>query len=293
MKLYSHRQLFIFLFVIISLMLLGSFFDYQISLKLYDAKHMFGILLSAYGQLPAMLCLIGGGGLLMKDVFDRQTRKETFIITFIFVFILNLFVFVMLSFDTLKYIPQMPLSIAVIISLFIIITVNIVIFRLCENKDHDTLQKIAWFLILTPILTLLVVNIIKIFWQRPRMRFISTHPEISFQPWWMIGNSLKEPLSMQGIPADEFKSFPSAHTACAACCFTTGVLLLLNKRFEGKGYLLFSISFIFTLMVGLSRIVAGAHFLSDITCGMAISFFIQALLAKKIFHIKSVKMKER
>ena len=293
MKLYSRRQLWVLSLIIISLILIGSFYDYHISVNLYDANNLFGIFLAGYGQLPAMICLSCGAALLVKDAYNYKDRKKgLFVLTLGFVFLIDLFVFVMLAFDTLKYIPALPVSLSVIIALIIILIFSILTWKIFKESDNQMIRKTAWFLLLTPVLTLLVINLIKTPWQRPRMRLISVHSEVDFQPWWTIGNSIKEQLNMQGIRADEFKSFPSAHTASAACMMTLCVLPLIHDSFKKKRNVLFYGSLFFTLTVGLSRIVAGAHFLSDITFGMMIAFMIQGLLVKLIFKENGQDVKE-
>ena len=293
MKLYSRRQLWVLSLIIISLILIGSFYDYHISVNLYDANNLFGIFLAGYGQLPAMICLICGAALLVKDAYSYKDRKKgLFVLTLGFVFLIDLFVFVMLAFDTLKYIPALPVSLSVIIALIIILIFNILTWKIFRTSDNQMIRKTAWFLLLTPALTLLVINLIKTPWQRPRMRLISVHSEVDFQPWWTIGNSIKEQLSMQGIQADEFKSFPSAHTASAACMMTLCVLPFIHDSFKKKRNVFFYGSLFFTLTVGLSRIIAGAHFLRDITFGMMIAFMIQGLLVKLIFKENGQDVKE-
>lgn len=283
MNIFTRRHILTVVFLSVLLMLIGSFFDYQISLMLYDPNNLLGVILSGYGQLPAMLCVSSGTALLMKNASDYRNKKDfLFILTTAFGIMLNLFVFVMLSFDTLTYIEAMPLPVSMLIAALIILFVNITLSRGCTIRSKTAVERAAWFLILTPALSLLLVNVIKIPWGRPRMRMIAVTPEAAFQPWWIAGSSLKNRLMPLGILSDEFKSFPSAHTSCAACAMAAVILPYLNKSFEGKENILFCTALLFTCLVGLSRIIAGAHFLSDITAGMAVTFLVEYILMKLI-----------
>lgn len=115
------------------------------------------------------------------------------------------------------------------------------------------------------------------------MRMISSRHDVSFQSWWVIGNTMKDQLMALGVASEEFKSFPSGHTANAACAMLLCVLPLLNSHLEGKENLLFFIGVCFTFFVALSRIIMGAHFLTDVVTGMAISLVIQMIMARVIF----------
>ena len=285
MNIYTRKHVFAILFSFILLMLVGTFYDYQISQMLYDPHNPFGIIFSGYGQLPAMLCVCFGASLLMKNAVDYRNKKDIlFILTIIFSITLHLFIFWMLSFDTLTYIDGMPLPASMMIAVLIILFVNIAVNRGCKVCDKVLVGRIAWFLILTPALSLLIVNVIKIFWGRPRMRMISMTPEASFQPWWIAGSSLKNQLLPLGVLFDEFKSFPSAHTSCAACAMAVSVLPLLNENFKGNKDILFYCAMLLTFLVGLARIIAGAHFLSDITAGMLVTFLVEYILTKLILE---------
>lgn len=46
-------------------------------------------------------------------------------------------------------------------------------------------------------------------------------------------------LMAEGVSSDEFRSFPSGHTACAACAMLIGLLPTLRKGKEKRTRLLF------------------------------------------------------
>ena len=78
--------------------------------------------------------------------------------------------------------------------------------------------------------------------------------------------------------SDRFKSFPSGHTSDAFS--SAGVLwLFLSSK------ILIAISFIFSLMIGLSRIFVGAHYLLDVITGMAIGFLTALVITKKVCNL--------
>ena len=66
-------------------------------------------------------------------------------------------------------------------------------------------------------------------------------------------------------------SFPSSHTLIAFC-----MLPLLSKQFPK----LKKLWFIFAVLVGLSRVYLGVHFLSDVIAGGIIGYFIGAWIIR-------------
>ena len=85
------------------------------------------------------------------------------------------------------------------------------------------------------------------------------------------------------------KSFPSGHTASAGMSYLIMMLPLINKKFLEKKTLLFIIAFAHTAVVAYTRLVMGAHYLSDVAMGNLVSFtcVIAALyiLEKKSFPV--------
>ena len=78
-------------------------------------------------------------------------------------------------------------------------------------------------------------------------------------------------------------SFPSGHTGNAACALLLGVLPVICQKLKGKENLLFFIGVIFTLIVAFSRIIVGAHFLTDVTIGMSVTFLIEVIFVYKLW----------
>ena len=76
--------------------------------------------------------------------------------------------------------------------------------------------------------------------------------------------------ALLGVAAGEFRSFPSGHTANASCLMLLSLLPKICPKLTGRQTLLFSIGFLWALLVAFSRITVGAHFLTDTAAGCAI-----------------------
>ena len=104
----------------------------------------------------------------------------------------------------------------------------------------------------------------------------------AFNRWYRVGNDM-------GVYSEP-TSFPSGHTSAAA--FTMLLALLFSKcRALNKYFVLaFSVGFIYTLSMGISRLIRGAHYLTDISAG-AIIIFAMMLLIVEIMNIIERKAK--
>ena len=258
------------------LMLIGSFLDYQISSTLYNPNSIFGIFFASYGQLPAMLCICIGGTLLIRVSQSCQSFIKG--LCFILGILLNVLAIAGISLDPMLYISHMSIGLSIMIAIVIVMIGDIVSFKISKDTPKNELKKIILLLLGTTFLELLIINIIKIPWSRPRMRMIVQQPFASFQPWWIIGSHMKNHFMALGVAAEEFKSFPSGHTGNAACAILLVILPLVCQKLKGKENILFFIGIIFTLIVAFSRIIMGAHFLTDVTIGMSVTLIIEMLL---------------
>ena len=262
------------------LLLIGSCFDEQISTILYHPQNSIGVLLASYGQLPAMLCC-ASGGILMITIADMK-KKARAMECWIGGVLLNLFAVIGITMDPMLYIEGMSVWLSLVIALLLVAATDILILKLSKGADRKQIKYFIIIVVGTMFLEMILINLIKIPWGRPRMRMIAVQPEAAFQPWWVIGSEMKDTLMTMGVAAEEFKSFPSGHSGNAACALLLSILPLICSRLKGKETMLMASGILITLMVAGSRIVMGAHFLSDITVGMGITFLVEAVLIHQI-----------
>lgn len=291
MDIYKKKYCVILGMILFVLMGIGSLWDYQISLFFYDPYNIFGVFLASYGHLPALLCMAVAGTLLLRMI--DQSMKIKMIFYYALAFLFNLIAVIGIALGPLLYIPEMTTLLSLVIAIGIVGIVDVLVYQLSLHASHETIKKIVLFILLVVAIEQLVINGIKIVWERPRMRLISSRNDVSFQPWWVIGNSIKEQLMASGISSEEFKSFPSAHTANAACAMILCTLPLLDKRIKGKENLLFFIGVCFTFLVAFSRIIMGAHFLTDVVVGMAICLMIQIVIVQFVFKKSKTRFYEK
>lgn len=276
--------LMILCFVVV-LMSIASLFDFQISSALVNQKSAFGIFLASYGQAPAMLCVSISGTLLFQMI-DKD-KKVKMVLCIVFGILLNLLGILGITLDPTLYIEGFSVGLSFIIAMILVTLTNVIICKYTKDADKEDIKKVIKVFLITMFGSLIVINMIKKPWSRPRMRMILEQGDAIFQPWWVIGCEMKDTLLNLGVKAEEFKSFPSGHTANAACACLLAVLPYIVTSLKGKENTLFLTGFIFTILVAFSRIIMGAHFLSDVTVGMSITLLFEFILVNKYFVKKN------
>lgn len=140
------------------------------------------------------------------------------------------------------------------------------------NAHKEILKKLAILGIVVMAIQLSLVEIIKILWGRVRFRdLVAAGSYDAFTPWYHINGT------------NGNKSFPSGHTAGAGMSYLLMTLGYLSKRSEKRAGIYFFISLIYTSAVAYSRLVLGAHYLSDVAAGGMISFTL-VLIAMAVYE---------
>jgi len=89
---------------------------------------------------------------------------------------------------------------------------------------------------------------------------------------------------------DECKSFPSRHSANVATLIWISMLPTFIKGLQKKTTFLLVIAISWTVMVMISRMIMGAHFLSDViigaTIGLVCFFVVKDIVLKNISAFK-------
>ena len=152
---------------------------------------------------------------------------------------------------------------------------------IASRIPFDTLKKTARvlaFCVICLLAELAIIEGMKLVFGRMRYReWISRDSIVDISPWYR----------MNGKPAsDAFKSFPSGHTANSFLIMPmTFFFDALGKRRAGNIARICHLVWMAVVMT--SRIMAGAHFLSDVACGMLVSLTIVTVCGAIIFRKKA------
>ena len=168
----------------------------------------------------------------------------------------------------------------------------------CSRINKKYLKGLAvcgLIIIFTAAFSQAATHLLKPFFGRARYRMLNVMGDFSQYTRWYVVNgkrSVPEELLALGVAKDGYKSFPSGHTCAAAMSFTLIFLPDLlgldeQKRIKLKTIMIV-VSFVFTALVALSRIVVGAHYLTDVLFGGGWTFlsaWVSKIIIKKISKV--------
>lgn len=252
--------------------ILGSIFDQQISGAIFSRGNTFGLVVAAVGTLPGYLLfsLIGGGflSIAIKKTFKLPVTIIFYVLCVAF-FGLNIFFAGREFFGANGFNNKDLVWVGYLIVLPFAGGVTYLGYRLFSKAESKYLWvallivSIAIFMALVP-----GVSLLKATFHRPRYRSVTLYDEITYHNWWQACKNYKELMSVTGLTSEEFKSFPSGHTGAAALTLLIPLLLqLVDKRFEKCSVPCVCTAFVWTIFVAFTRILVGAHFLSDVSMG--------------------------
>ena len=276
--------------VFITVAILGTIYDLQISKSLADiqpgqyfTKNMFAIIGETIGENILYVLLVCALSILFFYLLRNPLNKKYLnIVLLVSMCIISVVICYYCLNNSLEHLSTHTnnsldnfLSSALgIISLFlfsIAITACVLfLFSKVKNENILLLWKWALLVIILSALSNGVVQGAKLVFDRTRYRAMVFSGDTDFQyyDYWFKFNSNKF-SSVSPYAEDFFKSFPSGHTCAAASSFFLILLPLFfpqtnNKKWKTIFYLT---AIIYTLLVALSRLIAGAHFFMDVFVG--------------------------
>ena len=167
---------------------------------------------------------------------------------------------------------------------YAIILIPIVFIMVRKIPVHLSKQYhfVGLAIILTAFTSMMIVENIKPIVGRVRFRSMQENPSL-FTNWYQINGS----KFLSSVPLkEEIKSFPSGHSQWAGTTLTLSLIALANPKWRNKEKLIFSGSLIYALTVMLSRMMQGAHFLSDVTVGFGTAFVCYLIFRKILVENK-------
>ena len=272
------------LLIIIGILLigfvLGSFFDLQIDKALWSENNPFGLIMASFGVYPcyAGLAFVGGG--LMSTTIKR---KELPLWGKIICFFLSGLAIVMAIYlcggewpSVNGYnVPQLE-WLSFLIAGIVFAGVYCAGYLVC--KKGDVKQLWAMLLVMVVIFTVSLLPagfVIKLIIHRPRYRYLVRTGVLPFYNWWENCANYKDYIGghIDGFPItkEDFKSFPSGHSG-------TGMIMamflsyapIFFKKLKGKETIMFYVGVLWGLTMMFSRMLVGAHYLTDTCMGSLI-----------------------
>lgn len=276
--------------VIVALMITGSLLDFAISEALLDEASLFGRLGATFGWFPSALALGVAGTLLVMysragpPVGKRAAWSGAGVGGVLVVGSAAVCVLVPPHYwNASPGATSLPTVAWVLVGVLVSGAGVGIAYWAGRGASSDVLLKVALVLITVVASQSAVIFAVKLVWLRPRMRLVVEDLGVVFEPWWSVGYPGIGRFLEAGVPVDDFKSFPSAHTGNAAVALSFVALGALSERARAKMPFVLALAVAWAAAVALSRIVVGAHFLSDTTVGFGVTFFVAAAVYWVVF----------
>ncbi|MBQ3571994.1 MAG: phosphatase PAP2 family protein, partial [Clostridia bacterium] len=268
------------------LMVLGSFFDLQISHAItkldltagyYYSTTIFGRFFETIGEMPIYLLVAFSGAVIFHN-FSRRDSSTLNIVIKIIAVLASVGMSIYMFHKLFKYLSQHFGFADVLgdvgdvvgyILLGICFTFALFYFtRKLPSSFLNRMLKWAFIVFGTALISQVFTHLIKPLASRPRYRamFMLQNFEM-FKQWFEFGGAkpdLKDEwILLYGASSDWFKSFPSGHTSAGSTVITlTLIPYLFEKTNNVKCKLItWAVTIAYIMAVMFNRILVGAHFL--------------------------------
>lgn len=299
----------LFTLIFISILLVATFYDLQISQLLagkdlingnFYSVNKFARFFEVVGEMPLYLFVMFACAILIVNFFNLKNKVLSRILQALF-FVIGVgvavygfmhFVGYLADFhpETFKEIEESKLSILIylVIDAALQFLLTFLIFAKFKNNIKE-LTIIAVIILITAALSNGIVQGIKPFAARERFRafYYFEYRNVAhqgFTNWYIFNGSAKEIAATYpeelNVTKSFYTSFPSGHTCGAAITYTMMFFPVFIDKLNKKktSWIFIAIPVVYTGIVAFTRILIGAHYLSDVLFGGTITF-ISAIIA--------------
>lgn len=303
---------FIVIFLVLAiLMVVGTFFDLQITAGValipegvYYSQNFFAVFFEIFGEMPVYILPSLALGVIFQyitKVSDYKKSTKTLLIILIVIGLIGLNYYgshkllkyfnihinrIMVS-GTIKFILEVGLGVCFAAIWFMLSS-------LVKPKYLKSLAICSLIVVFTAILSQGLTQVIKPLFGRARYRLMNVTGDFSeFTRWYQlgIGKSVSPTQIAMGIEKDGYKSFPSGHTTAAAIVLTLMSLPYLFNFDKMRSRLISFVTILFTVIVAFSRLVMGAHYLTDVTFATIITLTCYLISQTVVFKVCKVNTK--
>jgi len=243
----------------VALLIVAAFRDYQLDAALNAPENAFGQFLAHYGELPVYLVIPFAFAVLFRAA-EGKGKKILFGALYFLAGILF-----GIQFTERWYSGDLKSVFAVLTGLVIALLGLLLVLRI-SPETIKRLKPFALFILMSAACTAIATESMKQIWGRVRYRDLAGTAD--FTAWYLP----------QGRTGN--KSFPSGHTSAAASIFALIALPDVFSKLKKLEFPFFLLAAAFTFAVGVSRMIVGAHYLSDIAMGAMLGFCFYSLFRK-------------
>ncbi len=232
------------------------FYDLSLDIALNDPENPFAVWMRNTGEMPSRLICPLAGMFLMLLCKKRWQRIFGALIS------LGGSVYLGYYFGDYFFVEENRLVFSLVCGFgFGVIVLFVSQFISVPKKLKQILVILSVIGICVLAAELLITGGMKLLWGRVRYRdLLAAGSNDAFTSF----------LKINGYNGN--RSFPSGHTASAATIYLAMFLPQLSKKCRQHRWLCFCVPFVYTSLVAYTRLVMGAHYLSDVAAGGVIGF---------------------
>ncbi len=277
MNIVKRNSVLIIYTVCILLMAAGTFLDQTISKFVFNDTNKICIFLAAVGEWPMMLNGWISAGLLYAALPDKKDKFGYYLCIGLMACGILGGCIALLDIKEMYSGSKLIMCMAGEIILAALCAFGA--YKFADRSDLGLIRRTAIFLLFTVAFTAIFITALKIPWARPRYSYIRSTEGLQFQKWYKIGSAQKAAFGST-LDHEAFKSFPSGHTGFSTTLLATAGICGVIPAFREKEYIFSFIAMILIIVIAASRIVMGAHFLTDVTFAFMLVYTITAILYK-------------
>ena len=234
-------------------LLLGTGYDLKISQVLVDKSNLVGRFGEALGEFPGYLVGAFSCAILL---LTRKRASRWSVVSSLVLGGLSLALTVVFAAWLPFFYSGLPLWGSAMVGLVIVLGL-VGLLRLIPRERYPEWRALGWVGAGTLAFTLVTVTLLKATWSRVRFRDLDASAS-AFTPWYW-------PQGYTGNP--EWTSFPSGHVATAAVIFVVPLFASAFGANKGQLRLLKAFCLLWVFMVMVSRVLLGAHYVTDVVVG--------------------------
>lgn len=283
---FKHKGLLILLGLCVIGFVCGTFYDLVITQTIYNKFRPLFIIFTIIGTYPFFTYNVYAGSFVLgyyksnKDKENKYKKVLCIIIACVFAFFIGGQSVSQDGVGIILPVLTNTQKLSLILSLCLLLGVTSAVCGYCKGKKCKDSKQVEEIYNLMICLTMgfIFMQVFKNLFHRPRYRLILQDLDgIKYVNWYERIDDILLLQDRYGFETNEIRSFPSGHGySCAASALVFSIFTK-NKKF---GFVLGSV---FTIIVMLSRIVLGAHFLSDVCFGAIIG------LIMCLIHIRIIR----
>lgn len=266
---------------------LAARYDLALNIFLFRPKNAFAVFMEAFGwQVLFLPSLFACALVVARPRYESLQRVQTLCLKIGAVGVL-LLGYAALFYKTYGYLTKrgwLALGVNWQTALFLTLAVEAVFATVLLAfllRDSVRVKLMFWGAFATVYMAVveLVVNVLKVLWQRTRfddMVQLNLRESDLFTAW-------------STVPGNGGSSFPSGHTACAAGLLLLLILPDLFASLEKHRTKLYWLCWLYIAAMAFSRVLIGRHYLSDTLAAAAIAALSFLLLHRLPLYRKTLK----